>query len=112
MNLLSSVKVIDNSKLFFSSVELSKILACYSLGVSRGSWKDYSIYFGVKEAIFCMYKHSYASPDCILTKTIKNRKNRKKNIIYNLELKNKNKSKSREIDDLICLLKRKELKVF
>ena len=72
MNLLSSVKIIDNSKLFFSSVELSKILACYSLGVSRGSWKDYSIYFGVKEAIFCMYKHSYASPDCILTKTIKN----------------------------------------
>ena len=109
MNLLSSVKVIDNSKLFFSNVELSKILACYSLGVSRGSWKDYSIYFGVKEAIFCMYKHSYASPDCILTKTIKNRK---KNIIYNLELKNKNKSKSREIDDLIVLLKRKEFKVF
>ena len=109
MNLLSSVKVINNSKLFFSSVELSKILACYSLGVSRGSWKDYSIYFGVKEAIFCMYKHSYASPDCILTKTIKNRK---KNIIYNLELKNKNKSKSREIDDLIVLLKRKEFKVF
>jgi len=109
MNLLSSVKVIDNSKLFFSSVELSKILACYSLGVSRGSWKDYSIYFGVKEAVFCMYKHSYASPDCILTKTIKNRK---KNIIYNLELKNKNKSKSREIDDLIVLLKRKEFKVF
>ena len=109
MNLLSSVKVINNSKLFFSSVELSKILACYSLGVSRGSWKDYSIYFGVKEAIFCMYKHSYASPDCILTKTIKNRK---KNIIYNLELKNKNKSKSREIDDLIGLLKRKEFKVF
>ena len=109
MNLLSSVKVINNSKLFFSSVELSKILACYSLGVSRGSWKDYSIYFGVKEAIFCMYKHSYASPDCILTKTIKNRK---KNIKYNLELKNKNKSKSREIDDLIGLLKRKEFKVF
>ena len=109
MNLLSSVKVINNSKLFFSSVELSKILACYSLGVSRGSWKDYSIYFGVKEAVFCMYKHSYASPDCILTKTIKNRK---KNIIYNLELKNKNKSKSREIDDLIGLLKRKEFKVF
>ena len=109
MNLLSSVKVIDNSKLFFSSVELSKILACYSLGVSRGSWKDYSIYFGVKEAIFCMYKHSYASPDCVLTKTIKNRK---KNIIYNLELKNKNKSKSKEIDDLIGLLKRKEFKVF
>ena len=109
MNLLSSVKKINNSKLFFSSTELSKILACYSLGVSRGNWKDYSIYFGIKEAIFCMYKHPYAPPDCILTKTTKNRK---KDIMYNLELKNKNKSKSKEIDDLIILLKRREFKVF
>jgi len=40
MHLLPSVRKFHNSKLFFSKIELSKILSCYSLGVSKGNWKD------------------------------------------------------------------------
>ena len=108
MNLLSSVKNFHNSKLYFSNNELSKILACYSLGVSLGSWKDYAIRFGKQKTSFFMFKHSLASPDCILTKSKKLKKN---NILYDLQLSNKKKSKFSKIDDLIALLKRKEFKV-
>ena len=105
MNLLSSVKNFHNSKLYFSNKELSKILNCYSLGVSRGSWKDYAISFGKQQTSFYMFKHSLASPDCILTKSKKQKKNI---ILYDLVLSNKKKSKFNKIDDLIALLKRKE----
>ena len=108
MNLLSSVKEFHNSKLFFSKNELSKILACYSIGVSKGSWKDYAIFFGKQEASFYMFKHSLVSPDCILTKTTKLKKN---NFIYNLKIQNNKKSKFTQIDDLIALLKRRELHI-
>ena len=108
MDLLPSVRNFHNSKLFFSKNELSKILSCYSIGVSKGNWKDYAIFFGNHEVSFYMFKHSLAKPDCILTKTKKNKKN---NIIYNLELENKNRSKFTKIDDIIALLKRRELYV-
>ena len=108
MNLLSSVKNFHNSKLYFSNNELSKIIACYSLGVSLGSWKDYAICFGKQKTSFFMYKHSLASPDCILTKSKKHRKNI---ILYDLELSNKKKSKFNKIDDLIILLKRNEFRL-
>jgi len=108
MNLLSSVKNFHNSKLYFSKNELSKILACYSLGVSLGNWKDYSISFGKQQTSFFMYKHSLANPDCILTKSKKNKKNI---VLYDLELFNKKKSKFNKIDDLIILLKRNEFRL-
>ena len=108
MNLLSSVKNFNNSKLYFSKNELSKILKCYSLGVSQGSWKDYAISFGKQKTSFYMFKHSFASPDCILSKSKKNKKNI---ILYDLELSNKIKSKFNKIDDLIALLKRKEFRL-
>ena len=108
MSLLPSVRNFHNSKLFFSKYELSKILTCYSLGVSKGSWKDYAIHFSKKEASFFMYKHSLASPDCILTKTTKLKKN---NIIFNFHLKNNKKTKFSKLDDLIFLLNRRELKI-
>ena len=73
MSLVSPSRNINNSKLYFSKSELSKILSCYSLGVSRGNWKDYAIIFGKQEASFYMFKHSLASPDCILTKITKNK---------------------------------------
>ena len=105
MNLLSSVKNFHNSKLYFSNNELSKILTCYSLGVARGSWKDYAISFEKHKSSFYMFKHSLATPDCILTKS----KKLKKNIIfYDLELPNNKKSKFNKIDDLIALIRRKE----
>ena len=108
MDLLPSVRNFHNSKLFFSKNELTKILTCYSIGVSNGSWKDYAIFFGNHEVSFYMFKHSLASPDCILSKTKKYKKNI---VIYNLELENKNKSKFTKIDDIIALLNRRELRV-
>ena len=105
MNLISSVRKFHNSKLFFTKTELSKILSCYTIGVSKGSWKDYAITFSKREAIFYMFKHSMATPDCILTKTTNFQR---KNIVYNLELKNKRHAKFTEMDDLMALLKRRE----
>ena len=108
MNVLPSVGKFHNSKLFFSKIELSKILSCYSLGVSKGSWKDYAIFFGKQESTFYMFKHSLASPDCILTKKRKTKKNL---ITYNLELHNQKKTNFLKIDDLIIILKRREFKL-
>ena len=108
MNLISPVKNLHNSKLYFSKNELSKILNCYSLGVSRGSWKDYAISFGKQKTSFYMFKHSLASPDCILTKSKKQKKNI---ILYDLQLSNKKNSKFSKIDDMLALLKRKEFKL-
>ena len=55
-----------------------------------------------------MFKHSLASPDCILTKTDKSKKN---HITYNLKLQNKKKTRSNQIDDLLVLLKRRGFKI-
>ena len=108
MRFISSIKDSHNSKLYFSKKELSKILSFYSLGVSKGSWKDYAISFGKNETFFYMFKHSYASPDCILSKS----KKIKKNIVfYSLEFKNIQKIKFNKLDDLIINLKRKEFKI-
>ena len=108
MNSLTSEISFHNSKLFFSRIELNKILACYSLGVSRGNWKDYAINFYQNEAIFYIYKHSLASPDCIL---IKFKEKRKKKVIFSLSVNNKKNSKYDNIDSLITSLKRKHLKL-
>ena len=108
MQLISSDKKFNNSKLFFSKIELAKILNCYSSGVSKGSWKDYAIFFEKYEATFYMFKHSLSTPDCILTKTKKSKKNF---ISFNLKFKNKKNIQFNKIDDLIIILKRNELKI-
>ena len=108
MNSVSFDKSFNNSKLFFSKNELSKILSCYSLGVSRGNWKDYAINFSKNEASFFMYKNTIGSPDCILTKSIKNRKNK---YIYKLQFNNIKKNNCTHIDELLIILKRKNLKI-
>ncbi len=108
MSLVPPSGNIHNSKLFFSKSELSKILNCYSLGVSRGNWKDYAIDFTKNEAIFFIYKNSWATPDCILRK-LKERK--KKKIIYKLSITNKQNSKFNNIDEVIVLLKRNQFNV-
>ena len=108
MNLVASRSNINNSKLYFSKSELSKILNCYSLGVSKGNWKDYAIFFGKQEASFYMFKHSLATPDCILSKISKNKKNV---IIYNLKIQNSIKTKYNKIDDVLVFLKRRELHI-
>ena len=68
MRSVSSSSSSNNHKLYFSKAELSKILNCYSIGVSNGNWKDYALNFNTNEAIFSIYKHTLASPECILKK--------------------------------------------
>ena len=108
MYLVTPRSNLNNSKLYFSKSELTKILKCYSLGVSKGNWKDYAIDFSKNEAIFLIYKHSYATPDCILSK-LKERK--RQQITYKLSISNKRYIKFSNIDELISSLKRKYIKV-
>tara|TARA_Y100000741_G_C18245131_1_gene555209 strand:- start:255 stop:587 length:333 start_codon:yes stop_codon:yes gene_type:complete len=105
---LTSEIYFNNSKLFFSRIELNKILACYSLGVSRGNWKDYAINFRRNEAKFFIFKNSFATPHCILTKSIKNKKNK---YVYDLNIGNFNKNNFNKIDDLLIFLKRKNFRL-
>ena len=108
MSPLTSVQYLHNSNLFFSKKELSKILSFYSFGVSKGKWRDYAIFFGKTETSFYMFKHSLASPDCVLTKSNRSKKN---NFIYNLKFHNSNRSKFNRIEDLLIQLKRREFKI-
>ena len=108
MFLLSSVSKINNSKLYFSRIELNKILSCYSIGVSKGKWKDYAIFFGKQKTSFYMFKHTFVSPDCILTKSKKIKKNI---ILFDLKLSNYSKLNFTKIDDIIAHINRNEFKV-
>ena len=105
---LTSSSVLHNSKIFFSRKELHKILSCYSLGVSRGNWKDYSINYERDEANFFIYKNSLSLPDCILTKCKRNKKNQ---TLFKLKIRDKNKQNFDKIEDLIVILKRKNIKI-
>jgi len=107
MGLVTSSASTNNHNLYFSKDELSKILNLYSKGVSSGEWKDYAIDFNKNNAFFYIFKHSFASPECILNKSIE-RKKRK--IFYNLKSKNQNK-KFENLDQLISSLKRKIFKI-
>tara|TARA_B100001250_G_C19568922_1_gene686777 strand:+ start:123 stop:452 length:330 start_codon:yes stop_codon:yes gene_type:complete len=108
MHSLAFAKGFNNSKLFFSKNELEKILSCYALGVSEGKWKDYAINYNKDEAIFFMFKHTLAHPDCVVTKS---KKSKKSGVIFNLKLNYKKNSKSKKIDDLIIIIKRKHIKL-
>ncbi|PPR49013.1 MAG: hypothetical protein CFH15_01395 [Alphaproteobacteria bacterium MarineAlpha5_Bin5] len=108
MSLVSSRKQSNNHKLYFSKSEISKILNCYALGVTKGDWKDYSLDFNSNEAIFCFYKHTWATPDCKLSKL---REKRKKRFIYKLIITNKKYSKYNDLNSLIVSLKRQQLAI-
>lgn len=103
---ISSTSVSNNHKLYFSKSELSKILSCYSVGVSNGKWKDYALNFRTNEAIFSFYKHTLASPDCILKKF---RERKKKKTLYHLFMNNKKNSKYEDIDKLLASIKRSQI---
>ena len=107
MSLLTSSSSSNNHNLYFSKDELSKILNIYSKGVSSGEWKDYAIDFNKNNAFFYIFKHTLASPECILNKCLE-RKKRK--IFYNLKSKNINK-KFENLDSLLSSLNRKILKL-
>jgi len=103
---LSSTHISNNHNLFFSKSELSKILNCYSIGVSNGNWKDYALNFKKNEAIFSFYKHTLASPDCVLKKY---KEKKKKKTLFQLLVNNKKNSKFEDIDKLISSIKRSQL---
>ena len=107
MGLVTSSASTNNHNLYFSKDELAKILNLYSKGVSSGEWKDYAIDFNKNNAFFYIFKHTLASPECTLNKSLE-RKRRK--IFYNLKSKNQNK-KFENLDQLISSLNRKIFKV-
>ena len=105
---LSSTLVSNNHKFYFSKTELSKILNCYASGVSNGNWKDYALNFNSNEAIFSFYKHTLASPECILKKL---KEKKKKGIFYQLSINNKKNNKYQHIDQIIASIKRSQLSI-
>jgi len=105
---LTSLSPDHNSKLYFSKYELNMILSSYSLGVSRGNWVDYSINFNKNEASFFIYKHALAFPEYSL---IKYRNNKKNKFFYKLIIGKKNKKDKDSIEELISILKRKNIKI-
>ena len=107
MSLLASSSYSNNHNLYFSKDELSKILKVYSKGVSRGIWKDYAINFNKNNAFFYIFKHTLASPECTLNKSLEKKKRK---IFYNLKSKNINK-KFDSLDSLISSLNRKIIKL-
>ena len=105
MDSVSPTSISNNHKLYFSKSELSKILNCYSIGVSNGSWKDYALNFNSNEAIFSFFKHTHASPSCILKKY---KEKRKKKTLFHLFINKKN-SNYEDIDKLLLSIKRSQL---
>jgi len=105
MGLVTSSTSTNNHNLYFSKDELAKILNLYSKGVSSGEWKDYAINFNNNNAFFYIFKHSLASPECILNKSLE-RKKRK--IFYNLTSNNQ----KRKFDNLDLLLSSLNRKIF
>ncbi len=108
MGSVSSSFISNNHKLYFSRSELTKILNCYSIGVSSGNWKDYALNFKSNEAVFSFYKHTFASPDCILKKY---KEKKKKKILFQLSINNKKNSKFEDIDILIASIKRSQISI-
>ena len=108
MRSVSSSSFTNNHNLYFSKAELSKILNCYSIGVSNGNWKDYALNFNTNEAIFSIYKHTFASPECILKKY---KEKKKKRTLFQLSINNKKNSKYENIDQLIASIKRSQLSI-
>ena len=107
MGLVTSSSASNNHNLYFSKNELAKILNLYSKGVSNGEWKDYAIDFNKNNAFFYIFKHTLASPECTLNKSLE-RKRRK--IFYNLKLKNQ-KKKYESLDLIISTLNRTIFKI-
>ena len=103
MDSVSPTSISNNHKLYFSKSELSKILNCYSIGVSNGNWKDYALNFKSNEAIFSFYKHTLAAPDCILKKY---KEKKKKKTLFHLFINNQKNSKFEDIDKLLSSMKK------
>jgi len=76
--------------------------------VSKGNWKDYALNFNNNEAVFAFYKHTLATPDCILRKF---KEKRKEKTLYHLFIINKKNTKYKNIDTLLASLKRSQISI-
>jgi predicted homoserine dehydrogenase-like protein len=59
-----------NNSLYFSKIELSKILSAYSDGVIKGRWKDYAIDQNGTTSVFSIYRNSKENATFCLTKIL------------------------------------------
>jgi len=105
MDSVSFTSISNNRKLYFSKSELTKILNCYSIGVSNGNWKDYALNFKSNEAIFSFFKHTHASPDCVLKKY---KEKKIKKTFFHLFIDKKN-IRFEDLDNLISSIKRTQI---
>tara|TARA_B110000014_G_C19985381_1_gene510265 strand:+ start:76 stop:417 length:342 start_codon:yes stop_codon:yes gene_type:complete len=81
LSVVSVKKSNKKLKLYFTKDELTKLLQHYSIGVSKGKWKDYSINFTCNEAFFHFHRNTFEKP---ITSIIKNNSKKKQKNIYKL----------------------------
>jgi len=55
-------------QLYFSSPELSQILAAYSARVAAGEWRDYAIDHLAGSATFSIFRHTHENPLFVIEK--------------------------------------------
>ena len=111
MNRYSSItsKYNDHkSKLYFSRIELNRILEFYSFGVSKGNWKDSAIQFNNNESYFHFFKNSSEKPMISISKKKLNKKS--KYSFYLLKTNNQLFSHD-NIDNLLVYLNRNNIRL-
>ena len=94
MQLIKLQEKKNKPSIFFSNHELKSILQLYSLNVANGIFKDYSLDYTSKKAIFSFYKHTYDKPLFQIEKIIKKKNNYviEFSIVYKKKILEKNKS--------------------
>ena len=103
---LTSSSSNHNSKLYFSKYELNLILSCYSFGVVKGKWKDYSISFKNNYAIFSIHKSYKFGP------TFEIKKNFSRENFYTLTSQNNVVlASSSNLENVINYLKKPDLRL-
>ena len=74
MQLIKLQEKKNKLSIFFSNHELKSILQLYRLNVANGIFKDYSLDYTSKKAVFSFYKHTYDKPLFQIEKIIKKKK--------------------------------------
>ena len=94
MQLIKLQEKKNKLSIFFSNHELKSILQLYSLNVANGIFKDYSLDYNAKSAIFSFYKHTYDKPLFQIEKIVQKKNNYipEFSIVYKMKILEKNKS--------------------
>ena len=91
-------------RVFFDRQELRKILALYSIRVSRGEWRDYAIDVRDNFAAFSVFRHSRDWPLYVIAKLAPSRSN--KHGPYVVRAGERTLSRGRSLDDVLKALER------